>query len=291
MDIKNFITFKKIVEEGSFSKASEKLKYAQSTVSSHIQAIETYYDKALFDRIGKRVQLTQFGKEILEYTNKLLETYDSMISIVNKENTVKGHIRIGAPESLMMHRLYKIIIEYKKLYPQVEINIISDACPNLNRKTILGELDLSIILQPILEYNQLKVLPLKHEKFCLIAPKGHTGDKLIPKDNQMVLWPEQECTYGEVFRSYLRENKFYPNNVLQTSSVEAIKKYVIDGLGVSYVPFYSVEREIEDQLLTAIEWKSDISFHSQIVYHKNKWLNPALSELINIIIERSLNWK
>lgn len=291
MEIRDFISFKKVVEEGSFSKAAESLGYAQSTISSHIQSIESFYGKSLFNRIGNQVSITQFGSELLNYANKLLGTYDELKEFKHENDAIKGTIRIGAPESLMMYRLYDIIYRYKKQYPQVEIVITTDLCSNLRKKILSGDLDFGIILQPILEYNQLIVKPLKQERFCLIAPKEYSKGNFIPEPEHLVIYTEKECTYREVFASYLLQAKFYPTNILETSSVEAIKKYVIHGLGISYVPRYSVEEEIKNGDITAKEWHSDIEFYSQIIFHKNKWMNAALSKLIYMIEESAASWK
>lgn len=75
MEIRNFITFKKIIETGSFTKASEELGYAQSTITAHIQAIEDYLSGQVFDRIGRQVILTDLGKQLEKQVDQLLNTY------------------------------------------------------------------------------------------------------------------------------------------------------------------------------------------------------------------------
>ncbi|MPM36172.1 hypothetical protein SDC9_82767 [bioreactor metagenome] len=81
-----------------------------------------------------------------------------------------------------------------------------------------------------------------------------------------------------------------PSNVLETASVEAIKKYVINGLGVSYLPYYSVKEEADKGLLLIKFAETDMRFFTQIVYHKNKWLSPALKTFIDFCNEYSKKW-
>ena len=71
----------------------------------------------------------------------------------------------------------------------------------------------------------------------------------LPGPDQIVLFTEQECSYRQDYARYLQQHKFFPNNVLETASVEAIKKYVINGLGVSYLPYYAVQEEAKAGLL------------------------------------------
>jgi len=290
MDIKNFMTFKKIVEVGSFTKAAEELGYAQSTITSHIQAIEEYYDKPLFNRISKKIDITQFGSQLFEHTEQLLETYDVIRDFASWDHKPQGVLRIGVPESLMMYRLYEIIIEYKALYPGVEIVIVNDLCSHLREKTINNDIDVCFLLQPMFEYRQLNVVSLKEEQTCFIAPKDYKGTDFIPDDHHMVLFTERECTYREVFQNYLQSHNFYPQNILETGSVEAIKKYVKCGMGISFVPYYAVKEEEKNEEMKIGLWDSGITFHTQMIYHKNKWLNPAIKALLDMCQEHSQKW-
>jgi DNA-binding transcriptional LysR family regulator len=81
MDIRHFITFKKVAELGNFTRASEVLGYAQSSITTHIKALESDLGTQLFDRIGKRIELTNAGIKLLEYTNELLDIYEKIESV------------------------------------------------------------------------------------------------------------------------------------------------------------------------------------------------------------------
>lgn len=290
MEIKNFRTFKKIVEAGSFSKAAEQLGYAQSTVTFHIQSIESYYDKPLFNRIGKSVELTEFGRRLLEHIDVLLNTYEVIEGISLWENKPQGVIRIGAPESLMMYRLHNIIKQYKMTYPQVEIVIINDLCSQLRNKLSTGDLDLCFLLQPEYTYSQFHTKLLKKEEMCFVAPKDFEGEDYLPTPAQMVLLTEKECNYREVFMNYLQSRNFYPTNILETGSVEAIKKYIQYGFGISYLPLYAVIEDAEKNKLKIKSHQSPVTFYSQLVYHKNKWLSPALKALIDLSVKHAASW-
>ncbi len=109
MEIRNFKTFKAIVEQGSFVKAAKSLNYAQSSVTSHIQAIEDYFEEPVFDRIGKRISLNSFGKKVYTRTIKLLEEYDLVCKLKSKPGEPSGKLRIGAPESALVYRLHSVL--------------------------------------------------------------------------------------------------------------------------------------------------------------------------------------
>lgn len=290
MDIKNFRTLKKIIEVGSFSKAAQALGYAQSTITFHIQSLEEYYHKPIFNRIGKSIELTQFGHMLSEQADLLLNANDVLENYSMSDYHPQGVIRIGAPESLMLYRLHNIVKQYKLTYPNVEVVMINDLCPQLRDKLHSHDLDLSFLLQPEYKYSQLETILLKKEEMCFVAPNDYAGKDFLPEDSQMVLYTEKECDYRQIFSSYLKSHNFYPTNILETGSVEVIKKYIYYGLGVSYLPFYAVADDAEQKKLRIKKHDSSVTFYTQLVYHKNKWLNPALKAFIDISIRHAESW-
>ncbi|EQB8890639.1 LysR family transcriptional regulator [Listeria monocytogenes] len=81
MDLKNLLTFKTILETGSFQEAARKLNYAQSTVTTQIQQLEQELQVKLFDKIGRKMLLTSAGSDLLPSVNQILETYNTMKTI------------------------------------------------------------------------------------------------------------------------------------------------------------------------------------------------------------------
>jgi len=285
MDIRNFRTFSKIAEFGSFTKAADVLGYAQSTLTFQMQAIESHYDQPVFEKIGRRVQLTDFGKRLLERVDVLLREYEQVEQLGKGDVVPQGSLRIGAPESLMMYRLYPIIKSFKSMFPQVELSVINDPCELLLVHLCTGQLDLSFLLQPNILNPNLHVIPLREEKMCLVAPAGHSQEDMLPEETQMVLYTEKECTYQQEYNRYLQHQQYSPVNILETASVEAIKKYVINGLGVSYLPYYSVIDEVGKDLLRIKFPDSNQRFFTQIAYHKKKWLSPAMRAFLDLCIK------
>ena len=159
MEIRNLKTFYKIAELGSFTKAAEALGYAQSTLTFHIQEIETYYGRPVFEKAGKHKQLTAFGKQLLEQVDSILHQYEPIEHLGRTDEVLPESIRIGAPESLMMYRLYPIIKAYKSTYPQVSISVVNEPCALLREHLLSGQLDVSLLLQPIYDDPDLQITP------------------------------------------------------------------------------------------------------------------------------------
>lgn len=290
MEIRNFITFRRIISAGSFTKAAEELGYAQSTVTAHIQSIEAHFGRPLFDRIGKTVTLTPFGMGLVEQVDKLLETYSGIENYASTDSRPQGTLRIGAPESLMMYRLYSVVREYKQRYPEVEVVIVNHQCNRLRELVISGELDLGFLLQTFGDAPQLHVETMKCEPMCFVAPPDYVGDDFAPGQQHMVLYTEKDCNYRILFESYLNGLGHFPDNTLETGSVEAIKKYVMCGIGISFLPVYAAEEDARAGRLRMKEWDSGVKFYSQMIWHRNRWLSPAMEAFTALCREHAAAW-
>ena len=290
MEIRNFKSFKKIAETGSFTKAAQALGYTQSTLTAQIQALEAFYGHPVFERLGKSIRLTAFGQRLLKSADALIDMYEKVRDLGEAETEPRGAIRIGSPESLMMYRLFGILKEYKTLYPHVEIAIVNDNCNAIRALVASGELDIGFTLQREFSYENLETIVLREEALCFVAPGSYEGDDFIPDERHMLLSTERECTYRQVFDEYLAGRNYCPRNVLETQSVEAIKKFIVGDMGFSFLPRYAVSEEARSGLVCVKPYEGDLKLYSQIVYHKNKWLSPALNRLIELSRLRCAEW-
>ncbi|HAA8593156.1 TPA_asm: LysR family transcriptional regulator, partial [Listeria monocytogenes] len=119
MDLKNLLTFKTILETGSFQEAARKLNYAQSTVTTQIQQLEQELQVKLFDKIGRKMLLTSAGSDLLPSVNQILETYNTMKNYSNNAE-LKGELRIAVPESILTYQMQSILKEFHEKAPNVK---------------------------------------------------------------------------------------------------------------------------------------------------------------------------
>lgn len=284
MDIKNYITFNAVAENEGFTKAAIKLNYAQSTVTQHIKELELHYNERLFDRIGKKIKLTTFGESVYLKSKELIIEYNQVLALNNQQT--KEVLRIGGYESLFKYRMYNLIKEFKMLYPNVNIILHEGICRDLRKKVLDGELDLTFQVEHDDEFNNLNSLRLCEEKFSLILPKNKTIE-YMHEPNKTIYLTEPSCSYRVLFENYLFNNKISTDLLMETSSVDMIKQYVSFGLGVSMVPDITVRNEQNKLTIVPMD---NVPLYTQIVYHKDKHVFPAMKHFVDLVISHSKNW-
>ncbi len=288
MDIRNFITFNAIVSYSSFTKAAKALSYAQSTVTLHIKELEKHYDEPLFDRIGKKIMLTEFGRELYQRTTHLEKDYQDILALRETTLPVKT-IRIGGYESILKYRLYDLVKNFSRLHPNVNLSIYYGNCAELRQMVRDGALDIAFQLENETEFSQLKSISLIEEKLCLVLPPN-SDLSVLHSENLAVYQTEKVCSYRKIFERYLTAQKINPQSVTETSSVDLIKQYVSYGLGFSLLPEVTVRDKSEQERLTILPFETDVSLYSQIIYHKDKHTFPAMESFIDLVKDMAETW-
>ncbi|MEH7418761.1 LysR family transcriptional regulator [Neobacillus drentensis] len=296
MEIRHFVTFKKVIETGSFTQAAEHLGYTQSTVTSHIQALEEHLGGLLFDRMGRKVRLTDIGKKLLPYIQEILDTYGKIESITSDGEEIKGELKIAAPESLTVYRLEPILREYRKKFPHVDISLSNATCGDNKRLILNGSADIAFVMLPQLQDSDLIVHSLLDEPLVLVGSPDcplNILDKSCEnqKISECLIVNEKECSYRTLFEEYLVERGIVPSHTMELWSIEAMKRCVMSGLGIAYLPLMTAIDEIKAGRLKIIPCVGDFKqIFSQVAYHKNKWISPALSMFINITLKHAKDW-
>ena len=112
MESRHLFTFLVVVEMGSFTRAAQKLDYAQSSITAQIQALEADW-APLFDRISKKITLTDAGRRLLPYAQEIAKMFSLAEDALRTDNEISGTLRMGAPESLAAFRLPGIIKQFR----------------------------------------------------------------------------------------------------------------------------------------------------------------------------------
>ncbi len=288
MTITQLSTFLKIVETNSFSAAADSLGYAQSTVTTQIKQLEEELGCVLFERLGKTISLTSSGERLVSHAERMLQVErDIRLDLTDEENPV-GVLKLGVSESLCISRFPKILMEYNRLNPGTEIRIqfvTHEFIPELLQK---GELDMVYTLNPLIEDDRIMILHKKSERLGFyVSPDHPMAGKTISEEKLRdvpLLLTGHNCNFRHMLISDLEDYGIRPNIALETSSKEILKQFAVNGLGVAFIPDMTAENEIKDGRLKRLRWKgTDFPVYSQVLIHKDKHRNRAISGLADII--------
>jgi DNA-binding transcriptional LysR family regulator len=244
MDLRTIKTFQTIVKLGSFQHAAEALQYAQSTITIHIQKLESDLGIKLFER-GKKVCLTEAGRLFNEKAAILLKEFDCLQTTMSEwTHGEAGVVRLGVMEPTASYRLPSLLASFIERYPKVQVSIQINNTHTLSEMVKKGELDFAVCAAPDIGLDTA-FEPLFVEQVALLMPKSHflSGNQNVYiKDLQgeRLLLTTSICPYRRQLERALLEKGGSPYFGIEISSMSALKYYVQANVGVAVVPLITV---------------------------------------------------
>lgn len=288
MDLKQLSTFRTAATSLSFTRTAEALNYVQSSVTAQIHGLEEDLGVRLFDRMGKRVALTDAGERLLPYAEKMLELAREASIVVSGSGHPSGILTIIAPETLCTYRLPAVLREFRARFPDVTLHLKPNTVGDLRRAMTEDGVDVAFVLEEVSSVAGLRTERLLDEPLLLVSAPDHplaSATVVHPSDieGEPVVLTEPGCDYRQIFERSLAAAGVKPATTLEFSSTEAIKQCVMVGMGLTVLPAIAVRAELEQGKLAALPW-SEPDFHVTIrlVIHKDKWLSPALCAFLEV---------
>jgi DNA-binding transcriptional LysR family regulator len=291
MDPRQLETFRAVASTLSFTQAAERLDYAQSTISAQIQALEKEIGAPLFNRVGKRVELTDAGERLLPYADRIVEMADEARSIVSGDDEPAGTLIVSAPETVCTYRLPPVLRQFRVRYPQVKLIYRPIRAPNMQRAVVNANVDIAFWLAEPMQSGILVSEALIDEPLALIAAPDHAlagKERVEPIDieQELLLLTEHGCNYRVLFERHMTACGVTPATDFEFDSVEAIKQCVIANVGIGVLPYVTVAKEIGEGKLVALRWgQPDFRVFTTVMYHREKWVSPAMRAFLSLARE------
>lgn len=287
MEIRNITTFLRVAELQSFSNAAQQLGYSQSAVTVQIRQLEHELGIQLFERIGKRVKLTEHGKRFINYANNVLKTVQEAKTFVHKNEEPSGTLRIGVAESLSTSVLPPILLEFQKLCPLVETSIQTGLNTELFDMVRQNDIDIIYFLDKKTYCAEWVKVTERPEPIVFVTSSRHplTGQKNVPLEKilkEPFILTEKGFSYRYDLEQILAAQEYEIRPILEIGNTDIISKMLLKNIGLSFLPFYVVRDFVEAGKLSVIDTDSiEIQMWSQLVYHKNKWITPQMKIFID----------
>jgi len=254
MEIHQLTYFVAVAETGSFSRAAERCNIAQPSLSQQIQKLEQELGEPLFDRLTRRVVLTDAGRSLLpRATSILAELQDIKHSMNQEADSSRGMLNVGFIPTMAPFVLPKVIQRFSKEFPQARLAVHEDLTESLVRELVDGKLDVGITSAPI--HNKLiRTQELLTEPLWVASSKKHdiitSADIHIKEldDFPFIALSEMHCL-GEQVQSFCYQQHLELKIVCHTSQLATVQNCVALGLGISLVPRALAMSDISKQVV------------------------------------------
>ena len=292
MELKNLRTFQAVVDQGSYQKAADALGYTQSTVTVHIQQLEEELGVPLFQRVGRRMTLTQAGEQALAQTRELLLAAERLSQLGLERQAPSGTLRVDMAETLLCYKTQPVIQKFRKLAPQVRLIIRSRNCLDIAENVRSGACDLGVGYDMDWSRDVLEVEPMGEYEVILLASSEFCHPDFVTHNQRKpvsLVTDEPDSIFRRRLEEYLRERNITLDATLELWSIETIKRCVMSNLGFTYLPRFAAQGELADgRLVELIAPISGVRFPTLCARHKNRWITPAM-ELFMQLLRETLN--
>ena len=291
MEIRQLRTFRTVAQLLSFNRAADHLHYAQSSISAQIQALEADLDVQLFDRLGRRITLTEAGARLLEYADKILELAEETRAEVAEARKPQGTLTIRIPESFGVYRLSPIIKKFRSHFPNVGLRFHTCAHEGLQKDLRKGITDLAFLLAESFQAGDLGVEAVGFESIVMVA---HPDAPLAAKksvqtrdlEGETMLLSKVDCSYRRMLQQMVAGEKVSLDTRLEFNSVAVLKQCVMEGVGITVLPEVAVEKEIKSGMLKLVPWvDNEFEVAVLMIWYKERWLSPTLLAFMDAVRE------
>ncbi len=287
---------KAIALEGSFKRAADSLFVSQPAISLQVQNLEKQLNVPLFDRGGRRAQLTEAGHLLLDYGEKIISLcQETCRAIEDLQNLQGGTLIVGASQTTGTYLLPRMIGLFRQKYPEVAVQLQVHSTRRTSWAVANGQVDMAIIGGEVPGdlHEVLDIVPYAEDELALILPVNHAlvQETAINKEDLYKLnfiTLDYQSTIRKVIDKVLTRCEIDTSRLvieMELNSIEAIKNAVQSGLGAAFVSTTAIEKELQMGILhhATIEGVQ-VMRTLNVIINPNRYRSKAAEAFINEIL-------
>ena len=273
--------FLEVARHQNLSRAAEALFLSQPTLTARLQSLEAFLGERLFVRTRRGMRLTEAGEAFLPYAEHALRALaDGRERLGELRRGVAGRLVLGAPPTVSTYTLPALLARFSAAHPGVRLAVKTGTSEEILDMVLHDQVQLGIIRA--LANQEIETIPLYTDTLVLIAGPGHrlarspTGRQARMADlaGEVLVLFGRSSSYLEFTTATFRQAGVLPGSVLELDNIEAAKKMVERGLGVSLVPASTVAGELAAGTLARIELVDAAPARRQIVAVRRRDAGP-----------------
>lgn len=291
MTIRHLRIFVAVAELGNMHRAAERLFIAQSTVSQAIREIEENYGIKLFERLSRRIYLTETGILLLSYARHILHSVDEMEHALHHRAQLPS-LRLGGSVTVGTCLLDQVIDTLNRLCPGADVFVTINNTSVVETLLLQNQLDAAVV-EGIITDPELLQIPVLRDELIITAGKSHPlfqAKRLQLADLEGMDFISRETGSADrnQFEQLLSDRGIQIVRKWQCTNTEAIKNAVVRGRGLAILSRFLIEEELKKGLLKILPLTDvQVLRTLHLVYHKNKYLSPIMLALQTACAELS----
>ncbi|WP_043315478.1 LysR family transcriptional regulator [Microbulbifer sp. HZ11] len=289
MEIQWLRAFLAIAEQNSVSEAAEQLHLTQPAVSKRLASLEAQLGAPLFDRIGRKLQLTNAGRALLPRARHILnEVSDAEHELRSLGETIGGSLRIATSHHVGLHHLPPVLREFSNLYPDVSLDIDFLDSEQAYEALMAGEYELAVVTLALKDYPNLNAQIIWPDPCVVVAAPDHPLAQMPELDlpalaRYPAILPDMNTYTGRLIKREFDAHGLKLTAKLATNFLETIKMMAGVGLGWSVLP----KTLIDDSLAELPMPQLSIVRNLGIIYHRNRTLSNAANALQQLLFKEA----
>jgi DNA-binding transcriptional LysR family regulator len=291
MDFDQLHTFLEIVRLKSFSKAAQTCFRTQPAISAQVRQLEQELKASLFDRFGSRISLTTAGRIFADYAEQMLDLRRRAQDSINElERNPRGELVIAANEATCIYVLPEVFARFRTLYPAVQLQVDRSYGSRVVDAVMENVADFGLTQLPVAE-KRLQVVDIHRDEIRLIVPPKHAlaGRRFVAAEDLIphpLLLPKQGTTRARL-NTWLEIVADDVTISMELDSTEMIKRFVVAGLGISFLAASNCCEDVEaGRLRTVALGPEPMIRRLGLVYRRDKALSKAALGFIQVVLEK-----
>ena len=287
MTIRHLKIFIAVAETGKMSLAAQKLYLTQPTVSQAVRELEEHYETRLFDRLSRRLYITEPGQHLLKMAKAAVHSFDEM-ELQMQSETKTEHFRIGATVTIGSCMLPGLLEDFQKLRPQTDTFSYIRNTQAVEEKLLRSELDVGIV-EGVIKSPDLVSLPLVDDYLVLACSADHpfaSRNTFSPSDLEGLDFVMREYGSGTraLFEDYLRQNHISIHERVEAPFPEAMKHAILVNRCLAVISVRLIEDEIQKGTIHMLQDPENIWNRTfKLVYHKDKFISESILVLKELL--------
>lgn len=291
MNFSQLRTFLAVARHLSFSRAADELDTSQPRVSMHVQALEAAVDTPLFERVGRRVHLTEAGQVLAEYASSILGLVaDAEQALAELRGVLRGRLTIAASTTPGAYLLPPLLARFRTLHPHVELSLNVGNVHDVERALLERRADLGVMASAE-RAHRLAAEPYVQDELVLIVGSRHrltrdTSLRVAGLTNEAFIFRDRDSATRTLIDAEFARVGFQPRVIMELNTTEAIKEAVAAHLAVSIVSRYAIQSEAAAGRLRPLSLIDlELTRSLSLVYPHGKRLSAAAAAFRRLLLE------